>query len=213
MTNAIALPTGTAALASPTLLVAVNARISRRGWQFRACGAGVIAHRPEWPAQLSVRAREAEKGSPALLGLAIDLGTMPLRGERFRDIFNSEREVLLRGYGDFRVQQLSVAGAWMKPLSGRSFLNGISDGLSRQARLAVLDRGGEQEGSVTDRLAAHSNRMIETGAEIAALLQRIYQRTVLSSPVAEADLPDLVHPSLPLLPVTSDAEPSYPWRR
>lgn len=213
VTIAATLPTDTAAQAGSPLLVAVTARVSRRGWQFREAGAGIIAHRPEWPAQLSVRARHADKGSTALLGLAIDMGTMPLRGERFRDIFNSEREALLRGYGDFRVEQLTADGTWMKPLSGRPFLNGMSDGLSRKARLAVLDRGEELRGSVIEGFIADSNRLIETGAEIAALLQRIYQRTVLAAPAVEADLPDLVHPSLAMLPLTSDAEPSYPWRR
>jgi hypothetical protein len=194
-------------------LAAVTARVSRRGWQFRQSGAGIIVQRPEWPTQLTVRARESDEGSPSLLGLAIDLGTMPLHGERFRDIFNSEREGLLSGYGNFRVQQLTGEGAWMRPLSGRSFLHGMSDGISRKARLAVLDRSEDSDGSIVERFAADSNRLTETGAEIAAVLQRIYQRTVLTSPVAEADLPDLVRPSLVMLPVASDAQPSYPWRR
>jgi hypothetical protein len=213
VTNPSLLPTDPAAPASSQLLAAVTACVSRRGWQFRQSGEGVIAQRPEWPTQLTVRAREGDKSSPSLMGLAIDLGTMPLHGERFRDIFNSEREALLGGYGNFRVQQLTGEGTWMKPLGGRSFLHGISDGLSRKARLAVLDRSEEPAASVAERFAADSNRLIETGGEIAALLQRVYQRTVLTLPVAEADLPCLVRPSQAMLPLISDAEPSYPWRR
>jgi hypothetical protein len=195
------------------LALSVGERMARRGWQFVDLGTSVRAHRPDWPTQLTVLLSEAREDSPAIFGLAIDLSTMPLRGERFRDIFDSEREQLLRGYGNFHLIQLTGDDTWLKPISERAFLHGISDGMSRKTRLAVFDRTNDAAESLEDRFAADSNRLVESGGEIASLLQRIYQRTVLSAPVAEANLPDLVRPSLALLPKASEAEPSYPWRR
>ena len=197
------------------LVMVLGDRLARRGWQFREAGASVTAHRPEWPTQLCVLVREAEVGTSAMMGLAIDFGSMPLRGERFRDIFNSDREELLRGYGRFNLLQLTHDGTWLKPASDRSFLHGMTDGISRKTQLAVLDRAvADQPQSLAERLAEDSNRIVETGSEIAGLLQRLYQRTVLSRPVEDVDLPDVLRPSLVTLAPTADAaSDSYPWRR
>jgi hypothetical protein len=203
-----------ASLNNASLLAMVLAeRLARRGWHFRVAGSSVMANRPEWPTQLSVLVRETEEDARAMFGLAIELGTMPLRGERFRDIFNSDREELLRGHGDFKLLQLTGDDTWLKPVSGRAFLYGMTDGLSRKTHLAVFDRVDDEGDSLAERFAADSNRLVETGGAIASLLQRLYQRTVLSAAAAEVDLPGLVRPSIALLPLTAGAEPSYPWRR
>ncbi|MFN2465962.1 MAG: hypothetical protein ABR598_06825 [Candidatus Dormibacteria bacterium] len=192
---------------------AIAERVARRGWSFTASASSVLASRPEWPTQLNVLTREARDDAPMIFGLAIDLSTMPLHGERFRDIFNSEREELLRGLGNFRLLQLTADDTWLQPLSGRAFLHGMTNGLSRKTRLAVFDRSEEGGADLPERFAEDSNRLVETGGEIATLLQRLYQRTVLSSPSAGVQLPEVVRPSLGMLPMTSDGEGSYPWRR
>ena len=212
----------TALAADPTtfsnasiLVMVLGDRLARRGWQFKESGSGVTAHRPEWPTQLCVLVREAEVDAPAMMGLAIDFGSMPLRGERFRDIFNSEREELLRGYGRFNVLQLTHDGAWLRPQGDRSFMHGMTDGISRKTSLAIFDRTSpDAPGSLAEQFAEDSNRIVETGSEMAGELQRLYQRTVLSRPVEDIHLPDLVRPSIATLQPTADAESgSYPWRR
>lgn len=197
------------------LAMVLRERLARRGWQFKESGTRVTAHRPEWPTQLCVLVREAEVDAPAMMGLAIEFGSMPLRGERFRDVFNVDREELLRGYGRFNVLQLTHAGSWLRPASDRSFMHGMTDGISRKTQLAVFDRTAEDSpGSLAEQFAEDSNRIVETGAEIAGLLQRLYQRTVLSQPVEDVHLPDLVRPSLVALVSIADADTtSYPWRR
>jgi len=184
------------------LAIVLGERLARRGWTFREGETCVTAHRPEWPAQLCVLARKAEDDAPAMLGLAIEFGSMPLGGERFRDVFNGDREEILRGYGRFQLRQLTHDGGWLGPVSDRAFMHGMTDGVSRRAKLAVFDRltPGES-GSLAEQFAADSNRMVETGAEVARDLQRLYQRTVLSKVVEGVSLPDLVSPSLaPLAP-------------
>ena len=207
---------GLPAISNASILAMVlGDRVARRGWQFKEAGSSVAAHRPEWPAQLCVLVREAEEDAAAMLGLAIEFGSMPLRGERFRDVFNSEREELLRGYGRFNVLQLTHDGSWMRPAGDRSFMHGMTDGISRKTRLAVFDRTtADEPNSLAEHFAEDSNRLVETGNEIASLLQRLYQRTVLSRPADDAHLPDLVRPSLATLAPTADADTSsYPWRR
>ncbi|MFN2463073.1 MAG: hypothetical protein ABR573_04115 [Candidatus Dormibacteria bacterium] len=198
------------------LALVLGDRLARRGWQFREAGASVTAHRPEWPAQLCVLVREAEEDAPAMMGLAMDLSAMPLRGERFRDVFNSDREQLMRGYGRCNVLQLTHQGSWLRPQSDRAFLHGMTDGISRRTSLAVFDRASVDEpGSLAERMAADSNRIVETGAELAGTLQRLYQRTVLSQPVVDdSRLPDIVRPSIAVLAPTADTVGGdYPWRR
>jgi hypothetical protein len=172
-----------------------------------------MAHRPEWPGQLCVLVREPAQDAPAMLGLALEFSSMPLRGERFRDIFNSDIEELFRSYGNFRVLQQAADGSWLRPMSHRTFLHGMADGISRKTHLAVFDRTSDDTASLVEAFATDSNRFVETGASIAALLQRLYQRTVLSVPVAAEDLPDVVRPSMAMLPLTADSDSPYPWRR
>ncbi|MDQ6747016.1 MAG: hypothetical protein M3010_02760 [Candidatus Dormibacteraeota bacterium] len=214
MTNATVLPGPGSHLSNASLLVMVlEERLAHRGWRLRESGAGARAGRPEWPSQLTVLVREAESDVAAMFGLAIDLSTMPLRGERFRDVFNSDREEILRGHGTFKLLQLTGEDTWLDPVSSRAFLHGMTNGLSRKTRLAILDRGDKEGTSLADRFAADSNLLVETGGEIATLLQRLYQRTVLSRPAAEVQLPEVLRPSMGLLQVAGSAEPSYPWRR
>ncbi|MGI8607706.1 MAG: hypothetical protein ACR2MY_00550 [Candidatus Dormibacteria bacterium] len=197
-----------------TLNHALRERLVHRGWSFRTAGASVTAHRPEWPGQLCVLVRAAEEETPVMLGLAVEFSSMPLRGERFRDVFNSEREELLRSYGNFRLLQQSGDGSWVKPLSHRSFLHGMVDGISRKTHLAVFDRSSDDRGDLAEAFAADSNRFVETGSPIGAVLQRLYQRTVLSVPVTDVGLPDVVRPSIGVFPLTAGSSDSpYPWRR
>ncbi|GAC1333116.1 MAG: hypothetical protein NVSMB17_13130 [Candidatus Dormibacteria bacterium] len=182
------------------LAIVLGDRVARRGWAFKEAGSCVTAHRPEWPTQLFVLVREAEDDAPPMLGLAIEFGAMPLLGERFRDVFNGDREEILRGYGRFQLLQLTHEGAWLRPTSDHAFMHGMANGISRKARLAVFDRTLPGEpGSLAEHFARDSNRMVETGAEVARELQRLYQRTVLSKAVEGVGLPDLVRPSLVLL--------------
>lgn len=194
--------------------LALGDRVARRGWTFRVAGSSVTAHRPEWPTQLCVLVREAEEDTAAMLGVAIDFASMPLRGERFRDVFNNEREALLRGYGPFTLLQQTSAGTWLRAVSGQAFLHGMTAGVSRKAQLAIFDRVAAAAGSLADLFAEDSNRLVETGSHLASELQRLYQRTVLSRPAADSGLPDVVRPSTAMLPPTTDADTdSYPWRR
>lgn len=195
------------------LAAALGDRVGHRGWTFRESGSSVTAHRPDWPAQLSVVVHGTEGLTPAMLGLAIEFNTMPLRGERFRDIFNSEREEILRAYGNFRVLQQSGDGGWLNPVGHRAFLQGVVEGIGRATRLAVLDRLNDDAANMVAAFAADSNRFIETASPIASLLQRLYQRTVLGAPVAVLALPDLVMPSIPMAPLSTDSDSPYPWRR
>ena len=199
---------GTALLAA-----ALRERMARRGWTFRESASSITAHRPDWPAQLCVLVREAEQATPAMLGLAIELSNMPLRGERFRDIFNIDREEILRTYGNFRLLQQCGDGAWLNPVGHRSFMQGMVDGISRATHLAVLDRLGDAAPGLATTFATDANRFIETASPIASLLQRLYQRTVLSAAVAGADLPDVVRPSLAISRLITDSDSPYPWRR
>ena len=188
-------------------------RMAHRGWTFREAGASVTARRPEWPMQLCVLVRVAGDQTPAMLGLAVDFGRMPLRGERFRDIFNSDREELLRSYGNFRLLQQGGDGGWLKPLSHRSFLHGMVDGISRKTYLAVFDRNSDDSADLAESFATDANRFVETAAPIASLLQRMYQRTVLSAPPADIDLPQMVRPSVAMVPLAPDpSDAPYPWR-
>jgi hypothetical protein len=197
---------------APLLGALLGERLNRRGWQFKVSGTNVLAHRPEWPAQLRVLAREAEGDGPAILGLSVELVSMPLRGERFRDVFNNDRELLLREYGSFTLRQMSFDGAWLKPVSGQTFINGVTDGVSRKARMVVFDRKEDDSPSLVTRFAADSNRFIDCGSEFARMLQRLYQRTVLSVAAEDAGLPDLVRPSLAAMLIPAEADSAYPWR-
>jgi hypothetical protein len=164
--------------------------LSGRGWVAFEKRTSVTARKHDWPAQLR---------------LVVDPGnaterSMPLGGERFRDIFNMEREQILRGLGPFRVRQMHDDG-WTDGVSDRIFLHGIEGGISRASGLVLFDRCPPEGGAaLLSALPVESTRLLETGSQIAQLLQRTYNRTVLRND-APAQSPTVL------------GEPSYPWRR
>jgi hypothetical protein len=101
----------------------------------------------------------------------------------------------------------------------------MGDGVSRQAQLVVIDRCPRERGAaLVERFGAETNRFVEVGNEIASLLQRTYQRTVLGSEDPVADLPEVVSPAgggvattvaMPDVVVggTRVVAETYPWRR
>lgn len=186
-------------------------RLSRRGWTFAAADSRVVARKHEWPAQLHVVIDFAPDAEMAL-ALVIDMGAMPLGGERFRDIFNNDREQSLRGFGNFTVRQVLMGGGWSPEIKDNAFLHGANTGISRSARLVCLDRGAEERGqALAERFITESNRFVETGYALAATLQRVYQRTVLSTPSTPFDLPGMV--AATTLAPAEILQNTYPWRR
>jgi hypothetical protein len=188
----------------------------RRGWTFSSMGSALAAHRVEWPAQLNVVVDPGGPGGSPIMGLVVDLRSMPLRGERFRDVFNSEREQLMRGMGSFRVRQRRGELDWTEGITDGAFLRGVDGGISRHDDVVLFDRCPDISGdSLATRFGVESTRLVETGNEIASVLQRIYNRTVLRGDLPIADLPDQVVPSVsPASPPPAVVgEPSYPWRR
>jgi hypothetical protein len=191
--------------------------LSQRGWTFIQEPGRVIARKHDWPAQLHVLI-DFGAHDDATMALVVDMGTMPLGGERFRDMLNDDREMSLRGFGSFRVRQLLVSGAWAADVSDSAFLHGATTGISRAARLVFFDRHPVECGrALADRFIAESNRFVETGNQLGAMLQRVYQRTVLGAPTPLAALPRLapatsLAPSMSLAPAAAGDE-TYPWRR
>ena len=150
------------------------------------------------------------------MGLVVDMRSMPLRGERFRDVFNSEREQLMRGMGSFRVRQRRGESEWTEGISDGAFLRGVDGGISRQDDVVLFDRCPDVDSEgLALRFGVESTRLVETGNEIASVLQRIYNRTVLRGDLPIADLPDQVVPAATAVAPTPAVvgEPSYPWRR
>jgi hypothetical protein len=140
------------------------------------------------------------------------MGTMPLGGERFRDTLNNDREQALRGFGGFWVRQFLVGGGWAADVSDNAFLHGATTGISRNALLVFFDRRPAERGrALVDRFVDESNRFVETGNHLGAILQRVYQRTVLGTPTASVALPGLV-PAMSAAPIGL-ADDNYPWRR
>ncbi|MGB2940370.1 MAG: hypothetical protein WBD38_08750, partial [Candidatus Dormiibacterota bacterium] len=173
----------------------------------------VTAHKHDWPAQLRLVVDPGAATERPILGLALDFRSMPLGGERFRDIFNMEREQILRGLGAFRVRQMHGDG-WSDGVSDRIFLHGIEGGISRASGLVLFDRCPSEGGAaLLSALPVESTRLLETGGQIAQLLQRTYNRTVLRNDAPMADLPELVSTGIPAQSPTVLGEPSYPWRR
>ena len=171
----------------------------------------MVARKHEWPAQLHVAIDFAPDAEMAL-ALVIDMGAMPLGGERFRDIFNSDREQSLRGFGNFTVRQVLLEGGWSPDINDSAFLHGANTGISRSARLVFLDRGATERGqALAERFIAESNRFVETGYALAATLQRVYQRTVLSAPRQSLRAPGMV--AATTLAPAEILQNTYPWRR
>jgi hypothetical protein len=186
-------------------------QLSPRGWTFAQEPGRVIARKHEWPAQLHALVDFGIYGDAAL-ALVIDMGTMPLGGERFRDTLNNDREQSLRGFGGFWVRQLLIGGGWAADLSYNAFLHGATTGISRNALLVFFDRRPAERGrALVERFVAESNHFVETGNHLGAILQRVYQRTVLGTPTASVALPGLV-PAMSAAPIGL-ADDNYPWRR
>jgi len=199
--------------AEPTRVAAdLGVRLGARGWEFGLRGDTITARRPDWPAQLEVRL-DLSPDEALSLTLTIDFRTMPLHGERFREIFNNEREELLETMGTFTVRQLLEDGTWDRDLSDRAFMHGVV-GIKRQTQVAFFQRNLNASGdSLNDLAAAAVNRLTEAGNQVAGILQRVYQRTVLGANAA-ADLVPVVLGSGQSAPVAMEAVAGdYPWRR
>ncbi|MHB8510053.1 MAG: hypothetical protein ACYDGR_15670 [Candidatus Dormibacteria bacterium] len=202
----------------------LGARYAARGWSFRTTGRGLVARRSDWPRQLEVAIEPARDGADSLLALTIDCRSMPLGGERFKDIFNGEREEIMAGFAPFTLRQQRADGSWLPNVGHGAFLSGFGPAavLSRQAVMAIFSRPADGElDAVVGRFEADLVRLMESGDGIAAILQRVYQRTVLARDDVATELPEMVGgPTLvtaaigaaALAPVAV-AEPKYPWRR
>jgi hypothetical protein len=187
----------------------LNDTLSPGGWTFDQQPGRVIARKHDWPTQLHVLIDFGSDGDAAL-ALVLDMRTMPLGGERFRDLFNTDREQSLRGFGNFRVRQLLASGGWASDVSDSAFLYGATTGISRAARLVFFDRHPVERGSaLVKRFIVENHRFAETGDQIASILQRLYQRTVLGSPTASVALPRLA-PAMSHVPY--GIIETYPWR-
>ncbi|MEA2647302.1 MAG: hypothetical protein QOE92_2385 [Chloroflexota bacterium] len=210
---------------SGDLGVAMDGVLRKRGWQYVVAGSRVSGRRLEWPPQLRFILDLGGDDHPPVMALALDFRSMPLGGERFRDIFNADREELLGPLGTFTVRQVRGDEVLGREMSESSFLHGMGDGVSRQAQLVVFDRRPVERGeALLERFGNETNRFVEVGNEIASLLQRTYQRTVLGSEEPVADLPEVVAPATtpttapPAMPaVVGGTVPAvretYPWRR
>jgi hypothetical protein len=200
----------------------LNQRLGRRGWRFRVAADGVRGRTQSWPSQLESLLDPGSDDRLPALGLVLDFRAMPLGGERFRDVLNGERESLLRGFGAFRVRQLRRDGSWAPEIGHRAFMHGYGTGtaISRQTDVVIFDRGPSERGEkLVERFVTEVARFMETGGALAALLQRLYRRTVLNAIVPEAPLPETVGasssmveelaPSAGFLPV----EAGHHWRR
>jgi hypothetical protein len=185
------------------------ATLSPRGWTFDNEPGRVTARKHDWPTQLHVLIDFGTDGDAAL-ALVLDMRTMPLGGERFRDMFNTDREQSLRGFGNFRVRQLLADGEWAADVSDNAFLYGATTGISRSARVVFFDRRPVERGSaLVERFLAENHRFVETGDQIGDLLQRAYQRTVLGVPTPSVALPRPV-PAMSHMPY--GIIETYPWR-
>jgi hypothetical protein len=134
---------------------------------------------------------------------------MPLGGERLRDIINADRDSVLGRYGTFVLRQIKDDDTWLPPVSSGAFLHGFgsSSGITRQARAALFERAPTQRGmELIEHFIEDVARYAESGNMLAATLQRVYQRTVLSGSTSMISLPGDPPPEAP-------AVEEYPWRR
>jgi hypothetical protein len=208
-----------------TLAAEVQQRVAPRGWTVRVAEGSIRARHGAWPPQMEVMVAPAAAEGRAGYGLIIDFRSMPFGGERFKDIFNADREQLLHLIGGFRVHQRKGDGSWLPVVSGSAFLGGfgISAGIARQTVACIFERSVSDQGrALVERFLTEVIRIEEAGSEIASTLQRVYQRTVLASTAAigalyadaeepgeEDGAPDAEPPKPPPAP----PEPTYPWRR
>jgi hypothetical protein len=186
--------------------------LSRRGWNLETEYGRIKASKPGWPVQLYALIHFGDEDSASVMAFVIDMSAMPLTGERFRDVFNADRDDLLRGFGRFRVRQLLKNGAWAPEIGDRAFLGGLTPGIRLTSRLVMLDLCPAEVGdALALRFIAESARFVETGNLIAATLSRMYLPTVLGTAVQALELPAMVPVGMP--PLNQEPEPSYPWRR
>jgi hypothetical protein len=134
---------------------------------------------------------------------------MPLGGERLRDVVNGDRDNVLGRYGDFELRQVKQDDTWLPSVSSGAFLHGFgsNSGVSRQARAALFDRTPRLRGmELVEHFIDDVARYSESGNMLAATLQRVYQRSVLTGTAAAVLLPDDPPPE------ESPVE-EYPWRQ
>ncbi len=186
--------------------------LSRRGWNRETESGRIKASRPGWPVQMFALIHFGDEDSASVMAFVIDMSAMPLAGERFRDVFNADKDELLRGFGHFRVRQLLKKGAWAPEMGDRAFLSGLNPGIRLTTRLVMLDVCPVECGdALALRFIAESGRFVETGNLIAGTLDRMYLPTVLGVAVQPLELPAMVPVGMP--PLNQEPEPSYPWRR
>ena len=183
-----------------------------RGWTVDAGFGTIQAQKEGWPVQLHAVAQFGDEESASVLALVIDMSSMPMGGDRFRDVFNADRDNLLRGLGHFRVRQLLKNGEWAAEMGERAFFGGSNAGIRLTARLVLFDLCPPELGfDLGQRFLAESARIVACGNLIGTTLARIYQARVLGAPVQPLELPAVV-PKM-RVPLNQVIEPSYPWRR
>ena len=200
---------------------ALNQSLEARGWNFKVAQGAVRGRVQDWPAQLEVVIHPGGESQQPLMGLLIDFTSMPLHGERFLDVFQVEREPVLRPLPAFQVRQVMADGSWGPVIDGRGFVSGFGPqaAISRKASLVIFDCSGDERGQTLIQLfQEESRRILEAGDGAAAILNRLYQRTVLERKTPMPGLPEEL--SGAGAPVTArrtldeqDKEGKYPWRR
>ena len=188
----------------------LDQRLSPRGWRIRPVATTVRARQSDWPEQVEVVMGDNADGT-GMLALAINFRSMPLGGERFRDIFNADREEILRTFGSFTVRQLRHDSTWAPTIGHRAFMGGFGvAGVSRQAQVVMFDRcpAAQFGPDMYETFFAEAARFAEAGDQVAQVLQRVYQRTVLANQPHAIELPVEAGIGAPELATTV-----YPWRR
>ena len=191
---------------------ALRIELLGRGWNAESEYGQVKAGKPNWPVQVYVLVHFGDEANASVMALVVDLSAMPLAGERFRDVFNADKDDLLRGFGRFRVRQLLKNGSWAPEKGDRAFLGGLSAGIRPTTRLMMLDITPLESGdALALRFIAESGRFVETGNLIGEMLGRIYLPGVLGAAIQPLDLPAMVPVGMPA--VNHEPEPSHRWRR
>jgi hypothetical protein len=73
----------------------LSIELSRRGWNLETEYGRIKASKPGWPVQTYVLIHFGDPDSASVMALVIDMSAMPLAGERFRDVFNADKDELL----------------------------------------------------------------------------------------------------------------------
>src|SRR5258708_15315316 len=147
-----------------------------RGWSVETEFGRIQAQKEGWPVQLHALAQFGDEDSASVLALVIDMSSMPMGGDRFRDVFNADRDDLLRGLGHFRVRQLLKNGEWAAQMGERAFFGGANAGIRLTARLVMFDLCPSETGfELGNRFLAETTRIVACGNLVGATLARIYQ--------------------------------------